>query len=66
MEGEGGMEDFEYGCLGEEEGENGGEMIVEEKGLFMVAWELLWNVGGRGKKEGKVKERVEGVFEEIE
>lgn len=63
---EAGMDDFDYASFPDEEAENAREMIVQEKGFFILPSELFCNVRARAKNDPNLNETLQAVFNHIE
>ena len=63
---EAGMEDFDYASFSDEEAESAREMIVQEKGFFILPSELFCNVRSNAKNDPNLNETLQSVFDNIE
>jgi len=63
---EAGMEDFDYASFSDEEAESAREMIVQEKGFFILPSELFCNVRSKAKNDPNLNETLQSVFDNIE
>ena len=63
---EAGMDDFDYASFSDEDAESAREMIVQEKGFFILPSELFCNVRARAKNDPNLNETLQSVFDNIE
>lgn len=63
---EAGVTDFDYASFSDEEAEEAREMIVQEKGFFILPSELFCNVRAKAKNDPNLNETLQNVFNNIE
>lgn len=63
---EAGMDGFDYTSFSDGDAESAREMIVQEKGFFILPSELFCNVRARAKNDPNLKETLQSVFDNIE
>ncbi len=62
----GGIEDFDYSTLSDEEAETARDMMVEEKGYFILPSQLFKNVVVRANEDDNLNSTLSKIFREIE
>lgn len=63
---EAGIDGFDYASFSDEEAESAREMIVQEKGFFILPSELFCNVRAKAKNDANLNETLQSVFDNIE
>lgn len=63
---EAGMDGFDYTSFSDGDAESAREMIVQEKGFFILPSELFCNVRARAKNDPNLNETLQSVFDNIE
>lgn len=63
---EAGMDGFDYASFSDGDAESAREMIVQEKGFFILPSELFCNVRARAKNDPNLNETLQSVFDNIE
>lgn len=63
---EAGDKDFDYATFSDEVAENARDMIVREKGFFILPSELFCNVVRRAKEDDNLNQTLEKIFSNIE
>lgn len=63
---EAGVDDFDYAKMSDEEAEEAREMMVQEKGFFILPSQLFQNVAKEPEKNVNLNEKLSKVFSSIE
>lgn len=66
LQADAGMEDFDYANLSDEEAEEAREMLVQEKGFFILPSQLFQNVVKTAENDINLNETLTKVFRSIE
>lgn len=61
-----GVADFSYALMSDEDAEEAREMVVEEKGYFILPTQLFCNVAANADKDENLNETLSKVFRSIE
>lgn len=66
LQADAGIENFDYAKMNDEEAEEAREMMVQEKGFFILPSQLFQNVAEHPEKNVNLNETLSNVFRSIE
>lgn len=66
LQSDAGITDFDYATMSDEEAETAREMMVQEKGFFILPSQLFQNVAKKPEKNANLNETLNSVFRSIE